>query len=233
LINTDKFDGFLICPGNSKKQINQFKRLFAKDNLSGVPKEQQYLQMRRISQNDMAYSLDAFVNKELVGQFYIKIMPLKLSIDTFRIINEQSEKMFREESFYGIKDEKGLDRVNNSIYGGFGSYEPYPTVTDKAAALWYKIATNQFFNNGNKRTAMLSALYLIVGSFYNFDVTDANLMYDISLGAANNEINIKYIEKFISKHITLNYDHMANTLENGHFDYSQSLVFKNTDNILH
>ncbi|WP_048705183.1 type II toxin-antitoxin system death-on-curing family toxin [Companilactobacillus ginsenosidimutans] len=229
----EEFDGFLICPGYSRKQINQFKRIFAMDNLNHISKKEQYLQMRKYSNDNRSYSLDVRVNKELVGRFYIQIESVKLSIETFRIINKKSEEMFREESFYGIKDENGLDRINNSIYGGFGSYEPYPTVTAKAAALWYKIATNQFFNNGNKRTAMLSAIYLLAENYYTFDVKDVKRMYDISLAAANNEINIKYIERFINGHVSLGYEHMENTFENKDFDSFISLEFKNSDSILH
>lgn len=197
----DTFDGFLICSGNSKRQINQFKRLFTADNLQGVEKDKRHLQMRKLSKKGDAYTLDVYVKKELVGHFYVALQSFKLTMNIYEVLNEQSEKLFKEETIYGIKDKNGLDRVNNSIYGGFGAYDPYPTVSSKAAALWYKIATNQFFQNGNKRTAFLSALYLLIGNFYTFDVTDANLMYEISLQAANKKINANYIEKFINSHI--------------------------------
>jgi len=225
----EKFDGNLFCPGNSKKQINQFKRMIAKDNLPAVNKSDRYLQMRKISGSEDSYSLDIFYKKEKVGHFYVKISePAKLTEKIYSTINEQSEKMFREESVYGIKDLAGLDRANNSIYGGFGNYEPYPTITSKAAGLWYKLATSQFFNNGNKRTAMLAAIYLLNINFYSFDVFDGNYMYDLSLQAANQEINAKYIERFINKHVSLNYENMANALENGNIDFSIPIVFNNT-----
>lgn len=229
----DEYDGFLICPGQSKKQINQFKRLFVQDNLNHVNKKNYYLQMRKIHpmHKNSFYALDVFVEKELVGHFSVQIISAQLSTDVFKIINEQSEKLFKEETIYGINDFEGLDRVNNSLYGGYGNFEPYPTVSSKAAALWYKIATNRFFNNGNKRTAFLSAIYLLVGNFYTFDVTDVNTMYDMSLDAANKKINKNKIEKFINEHIALDYDHMASALTNEEFVYSQTLSFTNSINV--
>lgn len=227
--NSTEFDGFLICSGNSKKQINQFKRMFARDNLPNVKKSDRYLQMRKLVPDRTLYSLDVYYQKDLVGHFGIKIAETqKMSSETFCEMNKQAEKMFREESIYGIKDFPGLDRINNSLYGGFGSYEAYPTITAKAAALWYKIASNQFFYNGNKRTAMLSAIYFLVGNFYNFDIIDANLLYDISLQLANNEMSVNQLEAFIGSHVSLSYGNMADALKNGKFSYSQSLIYKNT-----
>lgn len=185
--------------------------------------------MRKVSSKSNLYALDVYYQKELVGHFGVQIVETQiLSEKVFRITNKQAEQMFREESMYGIKDLPGLDRDNKSLIGGFGSFEPYPTLTSKAAALWYKIASSQFFYNGNKRTAMISAIYLLASNFYSFDVANANLLYDISLSAANNKIGPKEIEKFINSHISLSYDNMASALKNGTFEYSHSFTFKST-----
>lgn len=227
--NSTKFDGFLICSGNSKKQINQFKRMFARDNLPDIKKSDRYLQMRKLLPNGALYVLDVYYQKDLVGHFGVKIVETqKMSNETFCEMNKQAEEMFREESNYGIKDFPGLDRINNALYGGYGSYEAYPTITSKAAALWHKIASNQFFHNGNKRTAMLSAIYFLAGNFYTFDIVDANLLYDISLHIANNEMSVKKLEAFIGSHVSLSYGNMADALKDGEFSYSQSLIYKNT-----
>lgn len=228
--SSEQFDGFLICSGNSKSQINQFKRIFSRDNLPDINKSDKYLQMRKFSKNSPFYALDVYYKKDHVGHFGVNIIKThKMSEQTFCVINKQAEKMFIEESIYGIKDLAGLDRVNSALFGGFGNYERYPTVTSKAAALWCKIATNQFFHNGNKRTAMLAAIYFLVGNFYNFDVVDANLLYDISLRIANNEWSFNQVEKFIGSHISLNYTNMSDVLKHGEFSYSQSFTFHNND----
>lgn len=227
--NSERFDGFLICSGNSKKQINQFKRFFARDNLPLVKNTDRHLQLHKLRKDGTLYALDVTYQKESVGHFGVKmIVPQPISKEAFCEINKQAEEMFREESRYGIKDFTGLDRVNNSLFGGFGSYELYPTVTSKAAALWYKIASSQFFYNGNKRTAMLSAIYFLAGNFYSFDVVNANFLYDISLQIARNELSIKKVENFINEHVSLSYTNMSDALKNGKFNYSQSLIYQNT-----
>ncbi|WP_243148624.1 Fic family protein [Oenococcus sicerae] len=46
----------------------------------------------------------------------------------------------------------------------------HPTIIDKAAFLWYSIATKQLFNNGNKRTAFLSTIMFLKFNFLNFPI---------------------------------------------------------------
>ncbi len=140
-----------------------------------------------------------------------------------------AEKLFREETIYGIKDSDGLDRINNSIMGGFGDTELYPTITAKAAALWYKIATTQVFQNGNKRTALLAAIYFMGINFYSFDGHDGNEMYDISVQAANNQLSVKQIERYISQHVSLGYKNMGSALSGDDFDVGFKIDFKNNE----
>ncbi|MCG0820890.1 hypothetical protein IMAU20013_00795 [Lactiplantibacillus plantarum] len=75
---------------------------------------------------------------------------------------------------------------------------------------------------------MLSAIYFLAGNFYSFDVVNANLLYDISLQIARNELSIKKVENFINEHVSLSYTNMSDALKNGKFNYSQSLIYQNT-----
>lgn len=142
----DKFDGYLICPGNSRRQINQFKRMFAKDNLKYVSKNDQYLQMRCISQLPKTYALDVNVKKENVGYFSVGVInPSLLTVKIYKIINQMAEKMFREETIYGLKDYDGLDRINKSIIGGFGDKELYPTILIRLLLYGIRLQLIRFF----------------------------------------------------------------------------------------
>lgn len=76
---------------------------------------------------------------------------------------------------YGIKDEKSknvLDsltyRVENSIVFGEDTLK---TPIDKACKLFIEIATHQWFNNGNKRTAILTAIEFLMLNGYGIDYT--------------------------------------------------------------
>lgn len=222
----DKFDGFLICSGKSKKQINQFKRLFARDNLSNLSKSSYYLQMRKVAGKDNFYLLDVYINKRQKGHFAVFIMNTKLiPLDNYQGINESAEKMFREESLYGIKDREGLDRINHSLISGWGDYEHYSTVTSKAANLWYKLARNQFFHNGNKRTALISSILFLRSNLYCFNASDGNEMYDLSMKAAQDKIGANKIEQYIIKHVTLDYSGMASVLKHEPIEINQKIDY--------
>lgn len=193
--------------------------MFARDNLAFISKNDQYLQMRSVLRSQGIYSLDVNVKKENVGHFSVRVIePIMLNMEVYKVINQLAEKLFREETVYGIKDYDGLDRINNSIVAGFGGVELYPTITAKAAALWHKIASTQVFQNGNKRTALLAAIYFMNINFYSFDVQDGNEMYNISVQAANKQLSIKQIERYISEHVSLGYKNMSSVLSSGDFN---------------
>jgi death-on-curing protein len=50
----------------------------------------------------------------------------------------------------GVRDEGLLDSALNAPFQGFGDYEFYPTVTDKAVRLGYGLIENHPFHAGNK-----------------------------------------------------------------------------------
>jgi death-on-curing protein len=51
---------------------------------------------------------------------------------------------------HGVQDEGLLDSALNAPFQGFGDYEFYPTVTDKAVRLGYGLIENHPFHAGNK-----------------------------------------------------------------------------------
>ncbi len=55
-------------------------------------------------------------------------------------------------------DPSGLQAAVERPWSGFGDRDFYPTIFDKAAALLHGIASRQVFENGNKRTAWVSAV---------------------------------------------------------------------------
>ena len=58
-------------------------------------------------------------------------------------------------------------------FSGFGDYECYPTLAEKAARLAYGIAEAQAYTDGNKRLAWLSAL-----SFLRYNGASLDLRED-------------------------------------------------------
>ena len=58
---------------------------------------------------------------------------------------------------HGVRDLGLLESAVARPKAGFGDYEAYPTVVEKAAVLLHSIAKNHAFVDGNKRTALTSA----------------------------------------------------------------------------
>ena len=75
----------------------------------------------------------------------------------------------------GIKDSNLLVSSVNGLNQGFSSGEfLYPSILDKAAHLWFSLARNHCFNNGNKRTSIM-ALFVFLwtnGYYLNYNETD-------------------------------------------------------------
>ena len=62
---------------------------------------------------------------------------------------------------HGVRDEGLLDSALNAPFQGFGDYEFYPTVTDKAVRLGYGLIENHPFHDGNKRIGALAMLIIL------------------------------------------------------------------------
>ena len=62
---------------------------------------------------------------------------------------------------YGVRDEAGLLSALGRPFQTFGGEDLYPTVFGKAGALLHSICINHPFIDGNKRTALMAASYLL------------------------------------------------------------------------
>ena len=62
------------------------------------------------------------------------------------------------------------------------------------------------FNDGNKRTALLTALLYLKLNGYLFDILDEVALYDISIKVANKEISFKQLYQYISRHSYIDFE---------------------------
>ncbi|PPF60518.1 hypothetical protein C5C13_04310 [Clavibacter michiganensis] len=75
----------------------------------------------------------------------------------------------------GVRDANGVHAAVGRAFNGFAGVDPFPSVFDKAAALMHGLATTQYFHDGNKRTAFLSAV-----SFLELNGFDLGLIEPVS-----------------------------------------------------
>ena len=211
-----KYSGELLLVGpNSIKQKNEFKRMFAKSvNLSKVDKKHWRLKLNKVKNTANEYELKFLYENELWDVWLVhRINHIKVEYDDLVNYNERSEKMFREEYLYGPKDKEGLDSLVNQVeQGGFGIDYYYPTILSRATYYWYTIATKQMFFNGNKRTALITALTYLENNGYQFEIYDNKELYNVSLKLARKEMSKDMLFQYIQAHTILNFEWMESAL---------------------
>lgn len=204
-MNDGKLYGYLVITNVCRKQIYEYKKIFAKTiNLNQIERDRWKLTFRKQKQG--FYRLSFFFDGELEG--YWIILPAqqpKIEIDDLKFFNEKSETLLKEEWIYGIKDSNGLKAMLGQVDNGFFGIVPYPTILKKATYFWYNIATKQMFSNGNKRTALLTALAYLKGNGYNFDILDEVMLYDISIKVANKQLSFDRLYQYILSHTFIDF----------------------------
>ena len=91
---------------------------------------------------------------------------------------------------HGVRDEALLDSALNAPYQGFGDYEFYPTVIDKAVRLGFGLVENHPFHDGNKRIGALALLTMLDLNNIELNATNQELeqiILDLAAGAIHYE----------------------------------------------
>lgn len=161
----------------------------------------------RTNKTDSKFSLELLAEGKHLRTVILVLSPSQvvLSVDAMQIINKQAERMFREDSSYGVKDATGIERIIGSIHNGYGNVEFFPGIIKKVTAYWFKFATSQMFHNGNKRTALLSALYFLFLSGFSWRDIDGNELYEMTVDIANKKVSQNDLEDYIRRKVGLQY----------------------------
>jgi len=77
----------------------------------------------------------------------------------------------------------------NAPYAGFGEYERYPTLAERAAVLCSRLARNHCLPDGNKRLAYLSMIEYIERNGGTFDDSDQDDIADTIEQLAASELS--------------------------------------------
>ncbi|MDQ0220380.1 type II toxin-antitoxin system death-on-curing family toxin [Peribacillus cavernae] len=83
-------------------------------------------------------------------------------------INTVQIRLFSPQEPVGVKDPNLLDSaINRPMQSVFGN-DAYPSIYEKAAALFESIAKNHAFHNANKRTALASFIVFLKINHYRW-----------------------------------------------------------------
>ena len=203
-----KIEGVLYIPNfSNERQQEEFKEIFARSlNLDKVDKKDWKI---NINTYESVYSVELLYDSKVIGLWIVFDIPFqKIDLELLKNLNEKAEKMFREEWFYGIKDADALKALLARVDNGFFGIEPYPTTISKAKVFWYTIATKQMFNNGNKRTALLTALTFLRLNGYNLDFKDSSELYNISMDLANKIMSEDDLEQYLLQKTQIDFEQM-------------------------
>lgn len=207
-------DGVLYLPNfSNKEQQEEFKKVFAYSlNLDKVDNKDWKI---NIDKYKSGYVVKFLYDSKMLGAWVVFDIPFqKIDLELLRSLNEKAEKIFREEWFYGVKDREALEALLARVDNGFFGFEPSPTTISKAKVFWYTIASKQMFNNGNKRTALLTALTFLNLNGYILDFEDSNELYNISMNLANKIMSEDELEQYLLTHVRIDFEQMEELAKN-------------------
>jgi death-on-curing protein len=96
----------------------------------------------------------------------------------------------------GVRDQGALEAAIHRPFATFDHQDLYPTVTDKAAALFESIIINHPFLDGNKRTAYVLMRLLLMNNGNDIDATEDD-KYSMVISASKGEFRFEDIRSWI------------------------------------
>ncbi|MGH9949842.1 MAG: type II toxin-antitoxin system death-on-curing family toxin [Pyrinomonadaceae bacterium] len=115
------------------------------------------------------------------------IEPIFLSVEEVHIIHEEQLDAFG--GLNGIRDEGLLESAVMTPQASFGGEYLHADLFEMAAAYAFHIAENQPFLDGNKRTALGSAMVFLESNGYEFPLIDDLELYRAMIAIANDELD--------------------------------------------
>ncbi len=100
---------------------------------------------------------------------------------------------------FGIRD---LGLIQSAIarpQASFGGQDLYPTLIDKAAALFHSLIFNHAFADGNKRTSLTSTARFLHLNGYELKADQEELI-NFPLKVENKHLDIEQIAKWLKEH---------------------------------
>ena len=97
----------------------------------------------------------------------------------------------------GVRDMGMLESATLNCMQTFDEIELYPTIAEKAARTAFSICKNHPFNDGNKRTAILTMLVMLQLNNINLKYSQKELIA-LGLGIADGTIDYSQIVQWIN-----------------------------------
>lgn len=100
---------------------------------------------------------------------------------------------------FGIRDLGLIQSALARPQASFGGEDLYPTMLDKAAALFHSLIFNHAFIDGNKRTTVTTTARFLYTNNFELKATDKELI-EFLLRVENKHLSIEQIAEWLKKH---------------------------------
>lgn len=100
---------------------------------------------------------------------------------------------------FGIRDIGLLQSAISRPQATFGGVDLYPTIFDKAAALFHSLMFNHAFADGNKRTTMTTTARFLAINGYSVTVGQKEFV-DFPLRVENKHLSLEEIAAWLKKY---------------------------------
>lgn len=101
----------------------------------------------------------------------------------------------------GVRDKNGLKSALERPFSGFGTTEFYPSLEEKAAAIFESVIKNHPFIDGNKRTAYV-LMRLVLMNFGKDLQAAQDEKYNFVIAAASGQLDFQQIVSWIRQQLT-------------------------------
>jgi death-on-curing protein len=98
----------------------------------------------------------------------------------------------------GIADERALESVLNKPLVSFEGEDLYPDLFTKVAVFMYALISNRPFIDGNKRTALMCAMFLLRSNGYQV-IAPKDQLVDLVKGVENGHNKVDQLVTWIRK----------------------------------
>lgn len=120
-----------------------------------------------------------------------------LSLDEVIAIHDSMIELYG--GSFGIRDIGLLQSAISRPQASFGGVDLYPTIFDKAAALFHSLMFNHAFMDGNKRTTMTTTARFLAINGYSIEVGQKEFV-DFPLRVENKHFSLGEITVWLKKY---------------------------------
>jgi death-on-curing protein len=120
---------------------------------------------------------------------------IRLTKEEILILHEQLIERYG--GTHGVRDENLLESALNAPFQGYGEYEFYPSVVQKAVRLCFGLVMNHPFHDGNKRIGAMALLITLDLNHLALKASSAELseiILNLAAGSITDEILQSWVQ---------------------------------------